>query len=143
MNIVNVGKVLLRRNTDGKYLILRGSKWEERPDRSLKPDLPGGTVEPGETFEQASTREVFEETGISVNSDKMTLVHAFSFVNAKENEAINRLIFFVEVDHNPEVILSWEHDEYWWLSAEDVLGLEIREPYPEVFRHIRHLGLLV
>jgi len=143
MSILNVGKALIRRKTDGKYLILTSSKWEERPDRSQKPDLPGGTVEAGETIEQGCAREIQEEAGLSVDPADLTLVHAFSFISDKDGTAINRLIYFAEVEGEPEVTLSWEHEAYTWLTAEELLALEIREPYPLVFKHCRDIGVLV
>ncbi len=143
MRVLNVGKALIRRKSDGKYLILTSSKWEERPERSQKPDLPGGVVEIGETPEQGCAREIQEEAGIIVNSTELTLVHAFSFVSDKDGAAINRLIYFIEVDGTPDVTLSWEHESYDWLTAEEVLTLQIREPYPTVFQHCHEIGVLV
>lgn len=81
----NIGKALVRRATDGKYLILVSSKWPERPDRSQKPDLPGGLVEEGETFEQGCVREVREEAGFDVDPSQLTVVYADSFISESES----------------------------------------------------------
>lgn len=140
MKRVNISKVLVRR-ADGKYLILRGSKWEERPDRSQKPDLPGGMVEDGETHKVGGARELMEEAGISVKPGQLELVHAESFI-WKEDEAVTRLIYLVRLE-NPEVTLSWEHEGFWWMNKQEVLGLEIRKPYPEIFGYLDKIGVLV
>jgi 8-oxo-dGTP pyrophosphatase MutT (NUDIX family) len=142
MRIVNVAKVLIRRNSDGKYLLLRGSKWEERPERSQKPDLAGGVVEPGETVAEGAAREVFEEAGISVQPSDLTLVYATTFKSVHDGASINRLLYVVELSSNPNITLSWEHEGYWWLSKDEVLTLDIREPYPEIFTYLDDAGVL-
>src|SRR6188768_3042633 len=56
-----VGIVAAARTEDGRWLLVRRSdtgKWA----------LPGGTLEWGETFRSAITREVFEETGAEVTA---------------------------------------------------------------------------
>lgn len=143
MRTLNVAKAILRRSSDGKYLILTGSKWEERPDRSEKPDLPGGVVEAGESPEQGCAREVHEEAGITVDPAELMLVHAFSFISDRDKAGINRLIYFAEIEGEPAVTLSWEHSAYHWLTAEEVLALEIREPYPDIFAYVKTLGVIV
>lgn len=140
MRRINSTRVLVRR-ADGKYLILRGSKWEERPDRSQKPDLPGGLVDAGETCEQGAIRELREEAGIQVQTSDLELVQGFSYI-WKDQDAVTRLMYFVEVDM-PEVTLSWEHEGYWWMDAKEVLALEIRPPYTETFEYLHKIGLLI
>lgn len=142
MRILNLAKVIVRRGSDGKYLLLRSSKWEERPDRSQKPDLAGGMVEAGESIADGAVRELQEEAGISVQPNQLELVYTETFRSDMDGASINRSIFFVEVNGDPQVTLSWEHEEYWWASASELQVLEIREPYPQIFHYLADIGLL-
>lgn len=140
MKLQHAAKVLLRRRGDGKYLMLWSSKWEENPARSQKPDLPGGIVEEGETMDQGLLREVREEAGVTLDEHDLTLAYA----QVWDHDDVSSIfqIYFVEVD-DPTVTLSWEHERYAWLSADEVLALDIRRPYPSIFEHMQKLGLLV
>lgn len=140
MNFRYGAKVLIRRRTDNKYLMLWSSQWEENPRRSRQPDLPGGIVEEGESIAEGLLREVQEEAGFAIREADLTLAYAFVW---NDND-ISTLFqaYFTEIDDS-EVTLSWEHERYAWLSAEEVLALEVREPYPTIFHHMRDIGLLV
>lgn len=142
MRVINVSKVVVRRALDGKYLLLRSGKWEERPDRSRQPDLPGGVVEAGERVEEGAARELLEETAIEVAPNDLTLVYAMSFKSDRDNAAINRLIYFTELQNDPEIKLSWEHEEFWWVDANELRSLEIREPYPTIINYLTDVELL-
>ncbi|MFI7610040.1 NUDIX hydrolase [Nonomuraea terrae] len=56
--IIGVGVVLTQ--ADGRILLGERIKAGEQPSWCL----PGGAVEPGETFEEAAVRELAEETGV-------------------------------------------------------------------------------
>lgn len=142
MHYVRVAKTVIRRRSDGKYLVLRCSLWPERPDRSQKPDLAGGAVELGETFEQGAIRELKEETGIEV-SDELVIGYANSFIfeGGEQPEAIVRTLFFAEID-DPEVTLSWEHEGYWWVTASELVELEWKRFYRDAFDFMSKTGLI-
>lgn len=132
-------KVVIRRRTDNKYLLLWSSKWDDNPRRSQQPDLPGGIVEEGESIAEGLLREVQEEVGFALSEDSLKLVYAFVWNDADVSTLFQA--YFAEIDDMP-VTLSWEHERYEWLSAEEVSALRVREPYPTIFRHMRDIGIL-
>ncbi len=139
MKLRHAAKVLIRRTSDGKYLMLWSSEWKENPRRSQKPDLPGGLVEEGESVTQGLLREVQEEAGLEMDETSLTLAHAH--VWDEDDISTVFLAYFVETD-DFDVKLSWEHERYAWLSFDELLSLEIREPYPAIFRHMEKVGLI-
>lgn len=141
MQRIDIAKIVLK-NGEGKYLILRGSVWPERPDRSQKPDLPGGLVDAGENHLQAAVREMQEEAGITISESDLRVAHAESFITPEKDKAVNRIIYRIDVGSIPEVTISWEHEGYWWMNADEVRALEIREPYREIFNYLHKIGEL-
>lgn len=140
MKLRHAAKAVLRRRSDGKYLILWSSEWKENPRRSHQPDLPGGIVEPGESITDGLRREIQEEAGFDVDEKTLVLAHAHMW--DEEDESTVFLVYFAEVD-DPEVALSWEHEKYAWLDADELSGLTIRQPYPYIFKHMRKVELIV
>lgn len=108
------------RNADGKYLFLKRSAHGSRPDEW---DLPGGTMDPGETLDEALLREIEEETGINeVKTPK--LVYAQSSVRNDEAVKYNYvlLLFIGDIDQT-DVTLSGEHQEYMWTPLKESVNL--------------------
>lgn len=108
---------------DGRFLFLRRSDasnwnpglWE----------LPGGKLQPGETFEDALHREVTEETGYAISFTRM--------LGAVEDETNGYRIVHLIMEGKIEsgsVVLSYEHDKYEWIKWSDI------ENYP-VCRYIQ------
>lgn len=86
-------------------------------------EFPGGNIEEGETIIEALKREVFEETGISINADKVKIVNLYDKIKEKEEKYhYIELDFLIEVESKElDVKLSSEHDNYRWLKVESDL----------------------
>lgn len=89
---VGVGGVVIR---DGRVLLIRRGK-EPLRGRWL---VPGGTVELGETLEEAVVREVREETGLEVVPGEMLTV--FDRIDRQEGRV---LYHYVIVDYLCEYV---------------------------------------
>ncbi len=81
-------------------------------------ELPSGKVEPGETLDAALTREVTEETGLTVTG---ILAYAGSFDYESGSGRKSRQFNFAVDVARPEPVKLTEHDAYAWTPVTDDL----------------------
>ena len=90
-------------------------------------EMPGGKVDPGETIRQGLIREIFEETGLTVQG----VVGKLSEVNwtSPKGQAWKQYTYVVTVRQPVEIRLDpVEHGEWRWSLEKDVAGLSPRLP---------------
>lgn len=134
-------KALIRRRSDGRYLVLTSSLWPGNPRRSQQPDLPGGTIEPHESIEEGLLREAREEAGLTMRAEDLQLGYCYTYLK-DDGESSSFLLFVSEISGDETITLSWEHESYRWMTARELLDLSIRDPYPRMFQHLHMIGLL-
>ena len=101
-------------NQEDKFLVLK------RAYTNQKWDLPGGAVELPETHQDALCREIKEETGLEITDIKPECVQT-----AHEDDGVYTL--FIGYSCRAlleEVILSHEHTEFSWVSANEFLNMD-------------------
>ena len=109
-----VAKALVR-NSEGLYLVLYRSNTHPLFPGHI--DFPGGEVEPEETPE-AAAREIQEETGLSVNPNKLKKLFT------KQYRQTTHMLFEAKLtEPDAKVALSWEHKSYRWIAPEELKRL--------------------
>ena len=103
---------------DGKLLTIRRS--ETAPSRPLHWDLPGGDLDFGEHTTEGILREIREETGLEVQDLKV--MDVISGLNDKNEFGVT--ICYVAQPKSTEVTLSYEHDDFQWVTADEFQKLE-------------------
>ncbi|MDB5165875.1 MAG: hydrolase [Candidatus Saccharibacteria bacterium] len=126
MKHIRAAKIVIL-DGEGKALLLRRS--HTHPTDGLMPDIPGGTIEDGETIEAGLIREIREETGLDLLEGDVTLFHSVAFHGIPDVTIDCRVYAARLTEVAPAVIISWEHDEYSWVSISELKGLE--RPYQE------------
>jgi|TARA_Y100000310_G_scaffold342803_1_gene447511 8-oxo-dGTP diphosphatase len=87
-------------------------------------DIPGGTLKDGEDPTNGVTREVREETGLSI--DKLNLFTYTSDIDKEKDAQFIRLIFHSKTESEAITLNSNEHSEYIWMEKKDI------DKYPTV-----------
>ena len=98
-------------NKHGKFLILReGNRWQ----------AVGGRLEKGEKLEDGLLRETQEETGI-MNLEVGKVIHVDEWFAKPEGELKHIVALFFMCKADPEeIMLSEEHQEYAWVSPNEL-----------------------
>jgi len=117
---------------EGKVLVLRESSKYVEGTNSGRFDVVGGRITPGERFEDALKREIFEETGLSVKIGKPFFVNESWPVVKGEKWQVVR-IFFEAFSEDNKVILSEDHDKYEWINPNNFRNYPIIENLVPVF----------
>ncbi len=112
--LVNKGKALL---------IRRGSTAPSRPGGW---DLPGGNVEPDEDPYVTAQRETKEETGLEIDRPKIANLELLPSNQFRGNTLI--MIFRTTVSA-ADVKLSYEHDDYRWVTREQLENYDLPNIY--------------
>jgi 8-oxo-dGTP diphosphatase len=106
----------------GKILVLRRA-----PAMVYKPgawDLPGGHLAADETFEGCLTREVAEETGLTIEIDRLL------GVNKAPGPYVQLIYACRPAGTHREVTLQVnEHSEWRWVAVSEIADLGERIPY--------------
>lgn len=137
----SIAKVLVT-NERNQALILTVGEYKARPDKSFKPDLPGGLVDPSESEVEAAVRELREETGIEVGPSSLELLYARTEFFEPEHKSVSKFLYRVTLSNTPEVVISWEHAKYEWVPLENVRDVELRPFYREAVEYCSSYNLL-
>lgn len=107
-----VAKTIIVDENDNYLMMYRSN----HPTFGNDADLPGGTHEDFESPEETATREVKEETGVDV-SNLQELYSGFGY----SLHGTYKSLFMAKLDLRPDIIMSWEHSSYKWLSKGEFL----------------------
>ena len=80
-------------------------------------ELPSGNMEQGENIYDAMIREVKEETNLDVVNVK-SYIGSFDYISGSGKKA-RQYNFVLDVKNTENIILT-EHDEYNWLTIEEI-----------------------
>jgi 8-oxo-dGTP diphosphatase len=130
---VAVGAVVIR---DRRILLVRRANPPGRGEWAI----PGGTVNVGETLQEATEREIREETGLSVKAGSP--VYVFDLIERDSNGQI--LFHFVIIDLMADYVtgeLSASDDalDARWYSPEELKGLILNEFTRKFLERIKFL----
>lgn len=118
-------------NKEGKILTVYRSKTAlSRPNTW---DFPGGDLEFGEDTTEGILREVKEETGLDIR--ELTPLDVASKIDEKGEFWVT--IAYTAKTDSDKVTLSFEHNEFKWITPEEFLDLESSETQKRFIKNLK------
>ena len=116
---VAVGAIVFKKN---KVLLVRRA---QAPSRDLWA-IPGGRVEIGETLQKAAEREIFEETGITIQAQEP--VYTFDYIDRDKTgrARFHYVIVDLKADYiRGELRAGDDAAEARWISSKEMTTIKI------------------
>ncbi|GHU38910.1 DNA mismatch repair protein MutT [Bacilli bacterium] len=117
---------------DNQYLLIQRTDIK-RGKKNVYPsywDIPGGSVEPGETPQQGAQREAMEEVNLTIALGK--IIHEDSHYDVSQKTVFTRLVYDATISACETLNIKLdpeEHQNYIWLSSLNELKGEKIVPY--------------
>jgi 8-oxo-dGTP diphosphatase len=115
---------------DNKLLLLQSSAKKSEPQTW---GVPAGKLEKNENPEEAARRELFEETGISIELPSQIQFLGSVYIRKPKIDFVYHL-FKVNLDEIPDIRLSDEHQSYKWASSKDIEEITLMSGAKEVLK---------
>lgn len=117
-----VVKSLIYDDSNNVLVLIRSNT---HPHYANEEDLPGGEIEGDEQPLDSAIREIFEETGLKVNSSEVCEVLRIAF-----DAGTRHILFTCKISGlKPLVQLSWEHSSYEWVKRGKDNALQSKDDY--------------
>lgn len=120
-------------NDLGQVLVLKEQVSEEGTNAE-KWGLPGGRLNLGERFLNGLAREVMEETGLVVKVGYPVMVGEWHPVIKGEERQIIAVFVACKAESSAKIFLSEEHDDFKWITEENISHLIFMQPDDEVIK---------
>jgi 8-oxo-dGTP diphosphatase len=127
-------KALIVNDADEVLLVREANTYDEGTNLG-KYQIPGGRLNPGESYAEGLHREVFEETGLKIKPLHPIYVGEWKpVIKGIQHHIV--AIFTVCRAKTRKVTLSEEHDHYMWVHPKKIsrLKISITDPEPEVLK---------
>lgn len=125
--MIDVVKTFVRRGD--KYLMLKRNAGKKHFPNHW--DFPGGHCEPPEDIKTCAERRIIEETGL--NAKALEEVASYEMDIEDAGHPTHRYHVYDTKSYFGEVRMSAEHTEYQWMTQEEILALELLEPYIRLY----------
>ena len=131
--LVGVGAVIVR---DKEVLLIKRAA----PPKEGYYSIPGGLVEVGERVEDAVRREVYEETGLKIEIEKLIAV----MDNIIKDEEGRVKYHYILVDYlakpiGGELRVSSDASDVKWVRFDRLKGIKLTETAKKLFRELGFL----
>jgi len=139
--IFQIGVRGLIRNKNGKIFMVHLPKWNHNPPHW---DLPGGRMDPGETFLDTLKRELREELGVSYIGTPTQLMGILTNITVPVANELLPLVFIVysiEVEDPDKIKLAngLREDGLGWFTPKEAADLMVTKYAPEFCKLVREL----
>ena len=91
--------------------------------------FPGGHVEPGESFVESVIREVWEETGLTIEHPKLCGTKQF-----QTRKGERYVVFFYKTNRFSGELKSSDEGEVFWIPRTDLPKYPLCDDFPDMVR---------
>jgi 8-oxo-dGTP diphosphatase len=133
--LVQIAATLALFVKENNTLLMIRRKWNPYKDKLA---FPGGFIEPGkEDIFQTAVREFFEETGVCIEKDQISLLDIRSNPSRDPRGHVIDVGFLCIIPSQIEI--SESTDETWpiWVTLDDIKSDELAFDHKEMFENVK------